>query len=84
MRETACLSSSRPCSAECACIKDVLGLRYISGGWVHQVVPYCTVGYRSGKYAEALQKEGFQVANLACSILGWVCPALFGREGCTC
>lgn len=37
----------------------------------HLIVPYCTIGYRSGKYAEELQKEKFRVKNLAGSILAW-------------
>ncbi|MGD9721438.1 MAG: rhodanese-like domain-containing protein [Pirellulales bacterium] len=35
------------------------------------VVTYCTIGARSGKYAEALQQEGFDVLNLSGSILAW-------------
>ncbi|GAQ86224.1 hypothetical protein KFL_002770010 [Klebsormidium nitens] len=37
----------------------------------HQVVSYCTIGYRSGKYAESLRKEGFDASNLIGSILMW-------------
>lgn len=37
----------------------------------HLVVPYCTIGYRSGKYSEELGPEGFRVRNLAGSILLW-------------
>ena len=33
---------------------------------------HCTIGYRSGKYAETLQARGFRVKNLAGSILMWV------------
>lgn len=44
---------------------------------VHQykgrpVVTYCTIGYRSGLYAETLRKKGWDVRNLRGSILGWV------------
>ena len=35
------------------------------------IVPYCTIGYRSGLYAQDLQTQGFQVFNLAGSILSW-------------
>ncbi|KAL6757482.1 Rhodanese-like domain-containing protein [Haematococcus lacustris] len=35
------------------------------------IVAYCTLGARSGKLAQQLTKEGFQVANLQGGILGW-------------
>ena len=35
------------------------------------VVAYCTAGYRSGQYAEELQKKGVEVLNLRGSILAW-------------
>lgn len=35
------------------------------------VVTYCTIGARSGTYAESLQRRGFQVRNLRGSILAW-------------
>lgn len=35
------------------------------------IVTYCTIGYRSGKLAAALQSEGFTVRNLAGSLLAW-------------
>ncbi len=35
------------------------------------VVPYCTVGYRSGLYARELQQEGWRVANMVGSIVAW-------------
>lgn len=35
------------------------------------IVTYCTIGARSGKYAESLQREGFDVVNLRGSILAW-------------
>lgn len=35
------------------------------------IVPYCTIGYRSGLYAQNLQTQGFRVFNLAGSILSW-------------
>lgn len=36
------------------------------------VVTYCTIGYRSGLYAEKLSKEGFKVKNLKGSLLAWL------------
>ncbi|TWT80877.1 hypothetical protein CA13_23230 [Planctomycetes bacterium CA13] len=36
------------------------------------VVPYCTVGGRSGKYAAQLKKDGVNVKNFDGSILEWV------------
>ncbi|MEM7483318.1 MAG: rhodanese-like domain-containing protein [Acidobacteriota bacterium] len=35
------------------------------------VVAYCTVGYRSGKYAEKLQNQGIEILNLEGSLLSW-------------
>ena len=35
------------------------------------VVTYCTIGARSGEYAEALRREGCEVFNLKGSILAW-------------
>ncbi|UJX40821.1 rhodanese-like domain-containing protein [Desulfovibrio sp. JY] len=35
-------------------------------------VAYCTIGYRSGKWAEAKAKEGLPVANMAAGLLGWL------------
>ena len=35
------------------------------------VVTYCTAGYRSGLYAKQLMGEGFEVKNLAVSVLAW-------------
>lgn len=36
------------------------------------IVPYCTIGVRSGYYAEKLSKEGFNTKNYKGSILAWV------------
>ena len=36
------------------------------------VIPYCTVGVRSGKYAAQLQKKGVKTKNFKGSILAWV------------
>ncbi|MDJ0691894.1 MAG: rhodanese-like domain-containing protein [Xenococcaceae cyanobacterium MO_188.B32] len=35
------------------------------------IVPYCTIGDRSGMYAKKLQEQGFQVFNFKGSILSW-------------
>lgn len=35
------------------------------------VVTYCTIGARSGIYADALRKKGFDVFNLKGSLLAW-------------
>ena len=35
------------------------------------VVTYCTVGYRSGLYAEDLRQRGYDVFNLEGSVLAW-------------
>lgn len=35
------------------------------------IVPYCTIGSRSGIYAEKLQEQGFKVFNFKGSILSW-------------
>ncbi len=37
-----------------------------------KVVAYCTIGYRSGEYAEALREDGLDAYNLKGSILSWV------------
>ncbi len=36
------------------------------------VVAYCTIGYRSGKYTQGLEEEGWDAYNLPGSILSWV------------
>jgi len=40
------------------------------------ILVYCTIGCRSGAYAEELQKKGFKVLNLRGGVLAW---ALDGR-----
>jgi sodium/bile acid cotransporter 7 len=35
-------------------------------------VTYCTVGYRSGVYAEKMDRQGIRVLNLPGGILAWV------------
>jgi rhodanese-related sulfurtransferase len=37
--------------------------------WV--VVPYCTIGLRSGLYTRKLRRQGFAARNLAGSVLAW-------------
>jgi rhodanese-related sulfurtransferase len=36
------------------------------------IVPYCTIGYRSGLFAKKLQQRGFKALNLKGGILSWV------------
>lgn len=36
-----------------------------------KVIVYCTIGYRSGKYAQKLQQQGVKVLNLEGSLLAW-------------
>lgn len=36
-----------------------------------KVIVYCTIGYRSGFYAESLRQKGFDAYNLSEGILGW-------------
>ena len=36
------------------------------------IVVHCTIGYRSGKYVEKLQRQGIDALNLKGSILSWV------------
>jgi sodium/bile acid cotransporter 7 len=38
----------------------------------HVKIAYCTISYRSGKFAEKFQKGGMPVYNLKGGILGWV------------
>ena len=48
--------------------------------WV--VVPYCTIGLRSGIYTRDLRGQGFEVRNLAGSALAWAHAGLpFETEG---
>jgi hypothetical protein len=37
-----------------------------------RIVPYCTVGYRSGKYTEKLRQQGVDAVNFEGSIMAWV------------
>lgn len=37
-----------------------------------RIVCYCTIGYRSGRYAQQLRREGWAAENLAGSLLAWV------------
>ncbi len=36
-----------------------------------KIVVYCTIGYRSGKYAEELQSKGIKAYNLMGGVLAW-------------
>ena len=36
------------------------------------VIAYCTIGYRSGKFAQEMEPKGIRVRNLAGGILAWV------------
>jgi hypothetical protein len=46
------------------------------------VVPYCTIGLRSGIYTRELRGQGFEVRNLAGSALAWAHAGLpFETEG---
>lgn len=36
------------------------------------LVAYCTIGYRSGIFAEQMEKKGIKINNLAGGILAWV------------
>ncbi len=35
------------------------------------IVAYCTIGYRSGKYAQKLRQQGINILNLEGSLLAW-------------
>jgi rhodanese-related sulfurtransferase len=37
-----------------------------------ELVAYCTIGYRSGEFAEAMRKRGLAIKNLQAGILGWL------------
>jgi rhodanese-related sulfurtransferase len=36
------------------------------------IVAYCTISYRSGLFAQEMEKQGFQIYNLKGGILAWV------------
>ena len=36
-----------------------------------KIIAYCTIGYRSSKYAERWNKQGFHISNLRGSLLLW-------------
>ena len=38
----------------------------------HRIVPYCTVGVRSGAYTRELRERGLDAVNFDGSIIGWV------------
>ena len=35
------------------------------------IIAYCTIGYRSGKYAQKMQQRGVKILNLEGSLLAW-------------
>ena len=35
------------------------------------IIAYCTIGYRSGKYAEKWRQQGVKILNLEGSLLAW-------------
>lgn len=35
------------------------------------IIAYCTIGYRSGKYAQKLRQQGINILNLEGSLLAW-------------
>ena len=37
-----------------------------------QVVAYCTISYRSGKFAQEMAKKGIEILNLRGGLLAWV------------
>lgn len=36
------------------------------------IIAYCTISYRSGKFAEKMAKKGVAITNLQAGLLGWV------------
>ncbi|WP_373498119.1 rhodanese-like domain-containing protein [Desulfococcus sp.] len=38
----------------------------------HIIIGYCTISYRSGKFAEEMAAKGIQIRNLAGGLLAWV------------
>ena len=46
------------------------------------VIPYCTIGSRSGKYAKKLMERGIAVKNMRGAALGWAHTGLaFEQRG---
>jgi rhodanese-related sulfurtransferase len=37
-----------------------------------KIIAYCTISYRSGKFAEKMEKRGIGITNLQAGLLGWV------------
>ncbi len=50
-----------------------------------RIVTYCTIGYRSGIYAQKLQDQGFRAYNLNGGILAWIHAGheVFDQQGQT-
>ncbi len=36
-----------------------------------KIIAYCTIGYRSSKFAERMNKQGYQISNMRGSLLLW-------------
>ncbi|MEL6440875.1 MAG: rhodanese-like domain-containing protein [Cyanobacteria bacterium J06621_8] len=49
------------------------------------IIAYCTIGYRSGKYAQEMQQQGVKILNLEGSLLAWshVQGQLINAQGAT-
>lgn len=37
-----------------------------------RIIAFCTIGYRSGKFAQKMGRKGYRVENLKNGLLGWV------------
>jgi sodium/bile acid cotransporter 7 len=37
-----------------------------------KIIAYCTISYRSGKFAEKMAKKGVSITNLQAGLLGWL------------
>lgn len=61
-------SPQAPCSGH---EQDPLHTHTLTSPTDARCVVYCTVGYRSGRYAEALRRQGKDAYNLAGGILAW-------------
>lgn len=49
------------------------------------IIAYCTIGYRSGRYAQKLRQQGINILNLKGSLLAWshIRGELFDAAGAT-
>lgn len=50
-----------------------------------KIIAYCTIGYRSGKYAQKMRQQGVEILNLEGSLLAWshIQGRLSNRNGIT-